>query len=63
MIIPQWEHACGTINPQMVVNLRVHQGNFEIHSIIISCGGCDKQHVITGLLEIEKDEVIGSQKK
>jgi len=63
MIIPQWEHNCGTINPERVVNLRVDQVSFEIRSICVLCGGCGKQHIITGMLEIEKDEPSGGQKK
>lgn len=63
MIIPQWEHHCGTINPERVVNLRVDQGSFEVRSICVLCGGCGKQHIITGMLETEKDEPSGGQKK
>ena len=67
MIIPQWEHICGIINPEMVVNLKVDQGNFEIRSVCVLCGGCGKQHIITGLLDkddkSEKEQPKVFQKK
>lgn len=67
MIIPEFEHVCGTINPQRVVNLRADQTTFKILTISVTCTGCGKQHVVHGLKDkddkSEKEQPMVSQKK
>lgn len=63
MIILSWEHvACGTINPERVENIRIDQGTFKITAVIIPCTGCDKEVIVTNLIDIEEVQTVKQKK-